>query len=315
MKNILELEDKKMLHIPSLVEGLNVFKALDSEVRIEIISLLLENDNMSMNDIAGHLKIANSALTYHMKLLEESGLVTLSNVLDGHGNQKKCSVCVEKILIDIHTKKENRDVYHTSIKVGHYTDYEVYPTCGLATATALLGEVDDARYFAHSGRFSADILWFTYGYVEYVIPAFIPEKQKITQITFSMELSSEAPGYNNDWPSDISFIINDRKCAQWTSPGDLGGIHGIFTPEWWYGNWGQYGLLKVLVINGEGTFLDGNQISNVTIHDLNLDRMSMIKLRLEVPKDAEHVGGLTIFGRGFGNYDQDIEVSIDYKPI
>ena len=304
-----------MLHIPSLVEGLNVFKALDSEVRIEIISLLLENDNMSMNDIAGHLKIANSALTYHMKLLEESGLVTLSNVLDGHGNQKKCSVCVEKILIDIHTKKENRDVYHASIKVGHYTDYEVYPTCGLATATALFGEVDDIRYFAHPDRYNADILWFTRGYVEYVVPNFIPFGQKIDQITFSMEIGSEAPGINEIWPSDISFFLNDHKLAMWTSPGDLGGVHGIFTPEWWYGNWGQYGLLKVLVINGEGTFLDGNQISNVTIHDLNLDRMSMIKLRLEVPKDAEHVGGLTSFGRGFGNYDQDIEVSIDYKPI
>ena len=34
-----------------------------------------------------------------------------------------------------------------------------------------------------------------------------------------------------------------------------------------------------------------------------------------MPEDAEHVGGLTIFGKGFGNYNQDIEVSINYKPI
>lgn len=304
-----------MLHIPSLAEGLNVFKALDSEVRIEIIDLLLKNNSMSMNDLAGRLKIANSALTYHMKLLEESGLVKISNVPEGHGNQKKCSVCEEKILIDIHTKKAKRDVYQTSIKVGHYTDYQVFPTCGLATSAALLGEVDDVRYFAHSGRFAADILWFTYGYVEYTIPTFIPEGKKITQITLSMELCSEAPGYDNDWLSDIFFIINDKQCAKWTSPGDLGGVHGIFTPEWWYDNWGQYGLLKVLVINGEGTFLDGNQVSDVTIDDVRPDRMSTFKFRLEVPKDAEHVGGLTIFGQGFGNYNQDIEVSVDYKPI
>ena len=36
-------------------------------------------------------------------------------------------------------------------------------------------------------------------------------------------------------------------------------------------------------------------------------------LRLEVPDDARHVGGLTIFGRDFGNYNQDIEFRIVYS--
>ena len=38
-----------MLHITSLDEGLEIFKALGSEVRIEIINILLENNNISMN--------------------------------------------------------------------------------------------------------------------------------------------------------------------------------------------------------------------------------------------------------------------------
>lgn len=42
---------------------------------------------------------------------------------------------------------------------------------------------------------------------------------------------------------------------------------------------------------------------------------SMIKLRLGVDDDAENVGGLTIYGKGFGNYGQDIKVSIHYTPI
>ncbi len=304
-----------MLHIPSLKDGLNVYKALASEIRIEIICLLLENNSMNMNDLARRLKIANSALTYHIKMLEECGLIRVSNELEGHGNQKKCSVCEEKILIDIHAKTKQKNVYQTSIKVGHYTDYQVYPTCGLATSTELLGEVDDPRYFAHPGRYSADIIWFAHGYVEYVIPTFIPDGQKITQITFSMELGSETPEYNNFWPSDISFFLNEKKCAMWTSPGDLGGVRGTFTPEWWYDNWGQYGILKVLSISGQGTFIDGELVSDVAIDEFELDYMSMLKLRLEVPEDAEHVGGLTIFGRGFGNYNQDIEVSINYRPI
>ena len=36
---------------------------------------------------------------------------------------------------------------------------------------------------------------------------------------------------------------------------------------------------------------------------------------MEVPDDAKNVGGLTIFGKSFGNYNQDINVRINYSPI
>ena len=201
------------------------------------------------------------------------------------------------------------------MKVGHFSDYKVYPTCGLASGTAIIGEVDDTRYFSHPDRYSADILWFTRGYVEYVIPNFIPFAQKIDQLTISLEISSEAPGVNDIWPSDISFILNDKKVATWTSPGDFGNVTGIFTPDWWYPNWNQYGLLKILVINKKGTFIDGLQVSDVSIQDFALDYRSTIKLKLAVEDNAEHVGGLTIFGKNFGNYNQDISIRMNYSPI
>ena len=50
-----------MLHITSLNEGLELFKALGSDVRIEILNILLENDNMSMNELASRLNITNGA--------------------------------------------------------------------------------------------------------------------------------------------------------------------------------------------------------------------------------------------------------------
>lgn len=58
-----------MLHITSLNEGLELFKALGSDVRIEILNILLENDNMSMNELASRLNITNGALTSHIKNL------------------------------------------------------------------------------------------------------------------------------------------------------------------------------------------------------------------------------------------------------
>ena len=307
--------NKYMLHIKSLDEGIPIFKALGSDIRIEIIKILLENKGMNMNELASRLNITNGALTSHIKKLEDAGIITITSESSGHGNQKKCSVYVDKLLVDFDSEEDGKNVYQTSIKVGHYSDFHVYPTCGLASSTALIGEVDDTRYFAHPDRYNADILWFTKGHVEYVIPNFIPSSQKIDQITISTELSSEAPGVNDVWPSDISFYINDKCIGMWTSPGDFGDVKGIFTPDWWYPNWNQYGLLKLLVINKKGTFIDGLQISDVSIRDFELDYRSTIKFKMAVEDDSSHVGGLTIFGKTFGNYNQDINIRINYSPL
>ena len=304
-----------MLHIKSLPEGLVLLKALGSEVRIEIVRILLENNGMNMNELASRLNITNGALTSHIKKLEECGIVTVSSETSGHGNQKICSVHLDKILIDLQNQEKDEDVYTTSIKVGLFSDYEVYPTCGLASASKIIGQVDDTRYFSHPDRYDADILWFTKGYVEYVVPNFIPFSQKIDELCISAELSSEAPGVNNIWPSDIYFYLNDVFLGIWTSPGDFGDVKGIFTPDWWFPNWNQYGLLKMLVINHQGTYIDGLQISSVTIDRFNLTSKSSIKLKMAVPDTAEHVGGLTIYGKSFGNYNQDINVRISYSPL
>lgn len=304
-----------MLHIKTLDDGLDIFKALGSEIRIEIIKLLLSNKSMNMNELASELNITNGALTSHIKKLEDCGLIAISNESTGHGNQKKCTVHLDKILIDLEPQEEDKNIYQVSLKIGHYSDYKVYPTCGLSSASALIGEVDDTRYFAHPDRYNADILWFTKGYVEYIVPNFIPGSQKIDQITISAELGSEAPGVNDVWPSDISFYINDICIGTWTSPGDFGDVKGIFTPDWWYPNWNQYGLLKLLVINKKGTFVDGLHISDVTIKDLNLTYKSTVKFKIGVEDDATHVGGLTIYGKTFGNYNQDINVRINYSQI
>jgi predicted transcriptional regulator len=303
-----------MLHITSLSEGLELFKALGSDMRIDILNLLLENNNMNMNEMASKLNITNGALTSHVKKLESCGLITTSSESAGHGNQKICSIHLDKILIDLDKETDFDNVFSTELSIGHYSSYKICPTCGLASAKALIGEVDDPRYFEHPDRYNADILWFTKGYVEYTIPNFIPASQKITQLTISAELSSEAPGINENWPSDISFYLNDIRIGKWTSPGDFGDVRGIFTPDWWYPNWNQYGLLKLLVINKKGTFIDGLKISEVSIDQFHLDSHSQIRFRMGVDDDAEHVGGLTIFGKSFGNYGQDIRANIHYAP-
>ena len=82
---------------------------------------------------------------------------------------------------------------------------------------------DNADVFYDPMRFKAQLLWFDEGYLEYVVP--IPEVNEldILSLSLSLEICSEAPGYNSDWKSDIFFELNGHEACVYTSPGDFGG--------------------------------------------------------------------------------------------
>jgi predicted transcriptional regulator len=306
-----------MLYIKNLEDAVPVFKALGSELRIRLIQLLLENREMNMNELASSLGITNGALTSHVKKLEESGIVTILSEHSGHGNQKVCRVNVDKILVDVETAREDTtdDTYNIEIPIGNYSNYSIHPTCGLSTPDQLIGEVDDPRYFAHPSHTEAQILWFGKGYIDYRIPNMLPPNHKIDKLTLSFEISSEAPGVNNDWPSDISFLLNNVKLGTWTSPGDFGDVRGAFTPDWWFPNWNQYGLLKMLEVAKDGTYIDGLKISDVSTRQLRLTSQDELVLRFQVLEPSRNVRGLTLFGKEFGNYNQGITVRVHHSPI
>ena len=113
----------------------------------------------------------------------------------------------------------------------------------------------------------------------------------------------------------LLFFLNEIPIGTWTSPGDFGDVHGLFTPSWWLPFWKQYGLLKTLIVNKNGTFIDGLKISDVTIDQFSLDHKSPLKFKFMVSDNAVHTGGLNLFGKGFGNYNQDIQVLISYIPV
>lgn len=303
-----------MIHITNLKDSLPLFKALGSDIRLEILELLAEHKQLNMNEIADKLKLTNGAVTMHIKKLEECGLIKISTLTAKHGIQKICNLHEDKFVIDI-TKPDIANSYEAKIGVGHYSSYEIYPTCGIATKDKLIGEVDNPSYFADPERINSDILWFTRGYVEYRIPNYLKPGQEFSEIQISMEISSEAPGNCSNWPSDINFSLNGLLLGSWTSPGDYADAKGILTPSWWFPAWNQYGLLKLLSINNYGTFIDGIQISDVSLNDLKLNYKSDLIFKLSVPEDAKHVGGLTIFGKNFGNYNQGMNIRIIYNKL
>lgn len=304
-----------MLHIASLSEGLEIIKALGSDVRVEILNILMEDNKIGMNELASRLEITNGALTGHIKKLENCGLISISNENARHGNQKIYTVHLDKILIDLQKMEAETNVYSTELSVGHYSDYKVCAACGLASKEQIIGVIDDERYFAHPQRYDAQFLWFHKGYVEYVLPNFIPTEHKITQISVSFELGSGAAEKSNLRASNILFFLNNVFLGGWTSPGIIGAERGLYTPEWWDSEWNQYGLLKLLVINREGVYIDGLKISDMNIDMFELNSQSDIRLRLAVDENVENVGGLAIFGKDFGNYSQGIKVNINYEII
>jgi predicted transcriptional regulator len=58
--------------------------------------------------------------------------------------------------------------------------------------------------------------------------------------------------------------------------------------------------------------MDGQQISDTTLEELRLEK-HFWTLRFAVEDDAVHVGGMTLYGTGFGNYNQDIQIRLYYS--
>lgn len=296
----------RILSTESEIEALS--KALISPTRIQMLKLIANNRKINLNELAEACNITNGAVTHHMKILQDSNLVELSFSPGIRGSQKNCTLKDYQFLIDVLSTDDKTKNYETEIPVGNFTQYKVYPTCGIASISKLIGEVDSPRYFDAPEARDAGILWFTKGFIEYRIPNYLEKNQTLKELQISFEISSEAPGICENWPSDIYFSINGTQLGYWTSPGDFGETQGLFTPDWWDKHWNSYGLLKLLVINDYGSFIDGGKISDVTIGSLRLKAEDTITLRIAVPENAANIGGCTLFGKGFGNYNQDIKV-------
>jgi predicted transcriptional regulator len=83
-------------------------------------------------------------------------------------------------------------------------------------------------------------------------------------------------------------------------------------PPWWHDNLNQSGSLKVWQVNETGTSIDGVKASMVKIQDLNIRPWQTTRVRIGVKADARNQGGFTLFGKGFGNYEQDLILRMHY---
>lgn len=288
--------------------GKEVLKCLAAPARLSMLELLHARGPLNVNEISHALDLPQSTTSTHLNLLEEAGLIRTEVSKARKGSQKVCHAVHEEIVLSFaRPAKTGHEVIEVAMPVGLYSGYEVVAPCGMCSRDGIIGYLDSPDTFLTPDRMKAGLLWFTKGYVEYQFPNNARIKgAEVKELEIALELSSEVPGTSDNWPSDITLSINGNGIGSWTSPGDFGDRRGKYTPDWWKLRGSQYGVLKHFRVTEDGTFIDGVRISDTCLADLGLLEHRSIRLRIEVPENAEHPGGINIFGRGFGNYDQDI---------
>lgn len=289
-------------------KSLPVYKALANSVRLHIIRLLCDHP-YSVKELAEQLDLSQPLTLRHVNQLQKAGIISFSK----EGKSKISHISVDEVKMALpHPVNSALNSQRIDIPVGLYNNFEVSPTCGLASLNDFIGHVDEPKYFLDSQRMNARILWFTKGFVEYQIGNYLSPSDHVEMITLSAEMGSEIPLSNNDWPSDITFTLNDHLLGTWTSPGDFADTRGKYTPLWTPAQFNQYGTMITVLISNKGTWIGGKMVSGTTIADLT-PLPSRLKLRISVEADAEHVGGCTIFGKGFGNSNQDMYLTMYYS--
>jgi len=290
-----------------------ILRGLASPLRLRIMRHLLKQGPLNINQIAKAFRQPQSTIASNIQILEETGLIETKISKASKGQQKICYARYSEIVVKIDPEATNRDkdIIEVEMPLGLYTTSNVSAPCGLCSTEKILGMLDVPELFLDPARVKAALVWFGRGYIEYKFPNNAKViNANVEALEFIMELSSEVPGTNVDWPSDISLWVNGIKIGTWQCPGDYGDQRGILTPLWWKLEGSQYGILTSWRISQHGTYLGDLKLSNVTLDELQLAEHHSVKLRIGIDDKAGLPGGINIFGRGFGNHDQDIKMRL-----
>lgn len=293
---------------------LEIAKALDSPIRLQILRLLSSGVAIEVQNIAKQLNLPLSSTVNNVNILEEAQLITTEKCITSTGRSRICRKTHDSLSLTLLSKsltdETDGETFIYPIKVNSfYSAINIVAPCGMASSKSFIGFTDEPNIFFAPERLEAKHIWFTSGFLEYRIPITNINKP-IKQLQISFEACSEAPFFLEDFKSDISVWINDKEIGVWTCPGDFGGRRGQFTPDFFPINYTQFGLLTNWVITNKFSSLNNSFLSYTRIPELKLDEKPYISLKIGVDPKAKCCGGINLFGSEFGDYAQDIILKI-----
>ena len=286
-------------------------KALASKLRIKILAQVSDSPK-TLTELAKINHITTSTAIFHTNILIEANLLQIRYQPGKKGKTQVFFTGHLEINIDYASNVEKVDqVHNQSIAIGDYTDANFHEYVRFATENEMY-RIEKNDVF-NSIRNQAGLIWTGGGQLTYSFSNQFAVENVIKELVISLELCSETFGYRNDWKSDITFSINDVELGTHTSLGDYGGIRGKLNPKWWSSGYTQYGDLISISISENGVAINKKIINkNITLKDLKLSEGNKLQFSIYTKKDSEHYGGFNIFGKNFGNYEQDILLTAIY---
>ncbi len=293
-----------------------VGRALSSPDRLQILRLLSVSP-MNMLEISKILNLPTSSVSNHIAILQDAKLVDVKFQPAKKGHMKLCYKQLIKIEFnypETDAKDTVKPVY-VNMGVGDYVDIDIKKSGYLVGLNDYIVEKDEINSLLYTPeRFEAQLLGFSEGCVTYNFPNHLIANPAFNAVELSFECCSEAPYYRNDWPSDVTVWIDDKEIVTFTCPGDFGGRKGNFSPEFWPTNATHYGLIYKISVTENGCFLNSELINkNLTIADLQAEKKNCLQVKIGIKPDAEHTGGLNLFGKNFGDYPQDIVMKFSHR--
>lgn len=289
-----------------------ICSALSDKKRLMVLQQLQKPPyKYALRDLASRFDMPISTLVHHLEILKNANLIQMSY----KNNNKKESKIIHRGIKDVYLSiykpveepKLMQFIDTQKMSIGNYVNFN----------GKNLRYISDQKVYSNifsPQRFKAQLLYTTNGIIEYYFDNTIAKNKQVVGLSFSLEICSEFPFFDNSHKSDITFWINDVKLAVYRSNGDYGDRRGNLNPNWWPNFNSQYGKLINFYVSGEGVFINGELIdSHLTINDLNLSKDTKISLKFGNDSASEYPGGFNLFGEEFGDYPQDIIFQIHYQ--
>lgn len=299
------------------IEGISTLcTALSSPVRLKILRQINTPPYaFSVPELVKKLGIPTTTLLFHLEKLEKADVLKMTYTSASSGTTRKVSRKLHDAGISFYYLAEVQKVKETSVtqsvSVGAYHDF-TGDVINFATNDFVYNKIGDDVF--HEKRLEAQLVFAPSGTISYMFSNKMCRLRKVKKIVVSLEICSEAPYYNNDYLSDVTFWINGNELTTYTIKGDYGDRRGNLNPEWWSDESTQYGELLSITVDDNGVSLNGiMKNKSVTLSKLGLDNGNRIEFTFGNKNTALNVGGFNVFGKSFGDHPQDILFTTVYE--